>query len=82
MWINNYVSKPLKKGHYKTLVDVDGFGNLEEIDNQLFNGNDWDVYESNSQFIRYWWASKEDYEIVSNKIEEEFNNFLGMDTRF
>ena len=80
MWINKNISNPLKKGYYKTLVDYEGFGNLMEIDNELFNGDEWDLCESDSQFIQYWWASKEDFEIVSNKIEDEFNNFLDMDT--
>ena len=40
MWINNNISTPLRKGVYKTLVDSDGLGNLEEVNNELFNGVD------------------------------------------
>lgn len=71
MWINNNISKPLRKGVYKTLVDSDGLGNLEEVNNELFNGVDWDVYNSHSQIIPFWWAEKEDYEIISDRIEAE-----------
>ena len=38
MWINNNISKPLRKGYYKTLVDFDGLGNLIETGFDIFNG--------------------------------------------
>lgn len=66
MWIDNGITRPLTKGYYATLVDFDGYS-LVESKKDLYNGTDWDVYESNSQFVRYWWASKEDYEIILKK---------------
>jgi hypothetical protein len=71
MWINNNISKPLRKGHYKTLVDFDGLGNLAEFEGDYFNGERWDLYNSSTQFICFWWAEKEDYEIIADKIEAE-----------
>ncbi len=74
MWINKGI-KPLKEGYYKTLVDWNGLGNLKEEQNELFNGTDWDVYESNSQFIQYWWAEKEDYDTITEYLEKELDNY-------
>ena len=74
MWINNNISKPLRKGHYKTLVDFDGLGNLIETGFDIFNGTDWDLYSSYGQHIRYWWAEKEDYKTITDKIEAEIVN--------
>lgn len=71
MWVNNNVSKPLRKGNYKTLVDFDGLGNLKEYIKEYYNGLEWDWCMSNAQFIRYWWAEKEDYRIVADRIEKE-----------
>lgn len=71
MWINNSIAKPLRKGEYRTLVEEDGLGNLCEAHNELFNGVDWDVYNSHSQFIRYWFAEKWDYETIANHLENE-----------
>ena len=76
MWINNSISRPLRKGYYKTLVDSDGLGNLREEDNEWFNGADWDLYSSSVQFISYWWAEKEDYEIITNHLEKEQEEYL------
>jgi len=76
MWIDNRISRPLKKGYYKTLVDWDGFGNLKEDNNEWFNGIDWDLYNSSVQFISYWWAEKEDYEIIANHLEKEQEKYL------
>lgn len=70
MWINNNISKPLRKGIYKTLVDFDGLGNLIEMEDEYFNGESWDLYNSSVQFILYWWATKEDYNTIANKIEK------------
>ena len=71
MWINNSIAKPLRKGNYKTLVESDGLGNLKEFNGEHFNGTDWDVYESNSQFISYWFAEKEDYNIIADKLKKQ-----------
>ena len=71
MWINNNISKLLRKGSYKTLVDFDGLGNLIEEDDEWFNGEEWDVYDSHKQFISFWWAEKEDYKIIADKLEKE-----------
>jgi hypothetical protein len=71
MWINNSVSRPLREGIYRTLVEEDGLGNLCEAHNEYFNGVDWDVYKSHAQYVNYWWASQEDYEIIANKLENE-----------
>ena len=71
MWINNNISKPLRKGYYKTLVDFDGLGNLIETEDELFNGESWDLYNSSVQYICFWWAKKEDYKTITDKIEAE-----------
>lgn len=76
MWINNRISRPLRHDKYKTLVDFDGLGNLIEYDGELFDGYEWDVYNSSSQFICYWWASKEDYETIANHLEKEQEKYL------
>ena len=74
MWINNSISRPLRKGHYKTLVDFDGLGNLKEYQKEYYNGLEWDWCMSNAQFICYWWAEKEDYKTITDKIEAEIVN--------
>ena len=74
MWINNNISKPLRKGYYKTLVDFDGLGNLIETEDEFFNGESWDLYNSSVQFICFWWAEKEDYKTITDKIEAEIAN--------
>ena len=71
MWINNNISKPLRKGYYKTLVDFDGLGNLKEYQKEYYNGLEFDWCMSNAQFIRFWWAEKEDYKTIADKIEAE-----------
>ena len=76
MWINNNISKPLRKGYYKTLVDFDGLGNLIEVEDEFFNGADWDLYNSSVQFILFWRAEKEDYKIIIDKIEIEKDKYL------
>lgn len=62
-------SVPLKEGSYDCLVDIDGFGNLQIALGEHFNGRDW----SYNQFIKYWKASKEDYKIISDKQDQEFD---------
>ena len=69
MWINNNISKPLRKGYYKTLVDFDGLGNLKEYQKDYYNGLEFDFMMSNAQFIRFWWAEKEDYKTITDKVE-------------
>ena len=69
MWINNNISKPLRKGNYKTLVDFDGLGNLKEYQKDYYNGLEFDFMMSNAQFIRFWWAEKEDYKTITDKVE-------------
>lgn len=71
MWIDNNIAKPLKKGLYKSLVEEDGVGNLEEYGNETFNGVDWDLYESNSNFIRFWWAEEDEYIEIMKQIDTE-----------
>ena len=75
MWINNSISRPLRKGYYKTLVDFDGLGNLIEIEDEFFNGEGWDLYNSSVQFISFWWAEKEDYVIISEIVEKEMEKY-------
>ena len=80
MWINNNISRPLRKGYYKTLVDFDGLGNLKEYQKDYYNGLEFDWCMSNAQFISYWWCEDEDYVIIADKIEKEMekwdlNNF-------
>ena len=75
MWINNNISRPLRKGNYKTLVDFDGLGNLAEFEGDYFNGESWDLYNSSVQFIRFWWCEDEDYVIIADKIEKEMENY-------
>jgi hypothetical protein len=71
MWIDNRIARPLRKGYYKTLVDWDGLGNLGETEGQLYEGTDWSYFESSRQYICYWWAEKEDYKVILNKLENE-----------
>lgn len=61
-WVKTVYGLPSKKGYYKCLVSADGLGNLVETHSNLFNGLDWDLYESNVQFIEYWLASAQEYE--------------------
>lgn len=75
MWINNRIAKPLRKGDYRTLVEGDGLGNLKECKSDHFNGYDWDFMLSNSQFISFWWAEKSDYEVISERLEKEMENY-------
>lgn len=75
MWINNNISKPLRKGYYKTLVDFDGVGSLIEVEDELFNGKSWDLYNSSVQFISFWWAEDEDYVIIADIIEKEMDEY-------
>lgn len=75
MWINNSIAKPLRKGYYKTLVDWDGLGNLKECQKEYFNGLEFDWCMSNAQFISYWWAEKEDYKIIVDRLEKEMENY-------
>ena len=71
MWINNNISKPLRKGYYKTLVDFDGLGNLKEYQKEYYNGLEWDWCMSNAQFICFWWSEEGDYKTITDKIEAE-----------
>lgn len=56
MWIENRMQKPKERGYYKCLVQADEFGTLIQTEKELFAGKDWDLYESDCQFIRYWWS--------------------------
>lgn len=76
MWIDNRIAKPLKEGRYKTLVDFDGFGNLKEMEEEFFNGSAWDIYQSCSNNISFWWAEREDYEIISEHLESEQEKYI------
>lgn len=76
MWVRVTMSLPLKEGKYKCLVNYDGLGNLQESENNVFNGKDWDVFHSNCQFIEYWWASLEDYKIISDKLQSEMDSYI------
>ena len=71
MWIDKQLFNPSKKGYYKCLVQQDEMGSVKEAGNELFNGQDWDVYESYQQFIRFWWANEEEYKIVSEKWDKQ-----------
>ena len=71
MWINNNISRPLRKGYYKTLVDFDGLGNLKEYQKDYYNGLEFDWCMSNAQFISYWWSEEGDYKTITDKIEAE-----------
>lgn len=75
MWVDNRIAKPLRKGNYRTLIESDGLGNLQECNVDHFNGYDWDYMLSNRQFISYWWADKEDYEIIADRLEKEMENY-------
>lgn len=84
MWINNNISKPLRKGIYKTLVNFDELGNLIEEEYEYFNGESWYLYNSSVQFISFWWAEKEDYNTITNKIEvdmDEYNKQLEIESK-
>ena len=71
MWIDKQLFNPSKKGYYKCLVQQDEMGSVKEADNELFNGQDWDVYESYQQFIRFWWANEEEYKTVTEKRDKQ-----------
>lgn len=75
MWIDVKIS-PLRKGNYRTLVDVDGLGALGEYENEYFDGEDWCHFKSNRQFIRYWKAEPIDYKEISEMLNTEYENYL------
>ena len=88
-WIDTKMSLPLEKGYYSCLVDVDGYGSLEEFLDEYFEGKDWCHFKSHRQFIRYWWAKKEDYQYLNDywdgelekhnkEMAEHANNFGGL----
>lgn len=76
MWINNSLHKPLKADCYKCLVDADGFGNLEVVENNFYNGHDWDDMHSCKQYIVYWKANKKDWNKISDKLQKELEEYL------
>lgn len=76
MWIDKRIANPLKEGKYKCLVSIDDYGNLAETEVELYNGKDWDVFESNSQFISFWWSEKEDYETITSYLDNERDNYM------
>lgn len=73
-WINNN-TYPLEKGNYRCLVSKDDFGSLIEAENELFDGTDWSHTESHRQFIRYWWADKETYQIISDQFYDGLEKY-------
>ena len=75
MWIKNNISRPLRKGYYKTLVDFDGLGNLKEYQKDYYNGLEFDWCMSNAQFIRFWWADKEDYKEIADHLDKEMETY-------
>ena len=76
MWINNNLHLPLKEGFYRCLVDTDGFGNLEEVKDNFYNGQDWCDMNSCRQYITYWKASKKDWDEISDKLEKEREEYF------
>ena len=74
-WISNSIRQPWKKGWYKCLIEIDGFGTLSESQNEKFTGTDWDLFDSSCQFIRYWWATKEEHKVYSDTIDSEMENY-------
>ena len=46
-------------------------GSFKETNKELFNGQEWDAYESHQQFIRFWWANEEEYKIVEEKWDKQ-----------
>ena len=44
------------------------------MEDELFNGESWDLYNSSVQFICFWFAEKEDYKLISETIEKEIVN--------
>jgi|GEM_PF-6523211 len=76
MWIDAKMSNPIKKGLYKCLVVQDDYGTLKEETNEVFNGDDWCHYNSCRQFISFWWATKEEYQIISDHLDEEKEKYL------
>lgn len=52
-------------------MDSDGLGSLVEIENNRFDGVDWDLYASNAQFITHWWANSEDYNKILDRWEKD-----------
>jgi len=72
MWIDNNISYPTKGGVYRTLVDIDDLNTLVEQDGK-FEGGDWCHYESARQYVRYWWATEEDYKEVLKQFIDELD---------
>ena len=71
MWIDRKLFNPSKKGYYKCLVEWDDMGSFKETNKELFNGQEWDIYESCQQHIRFWWANEEEYKIISEKWDKQ-----------
>lgn len=74
-WIDTR-TLPLKEGKYNCLISYDDWQNLREVKDEYFDGNDWCHYNSHRQFIRYWQASKEDYEIICERHEIDYEKYL------
>lgn len=70
MWIDTNLKLPKERGYYKCLVIQDGFNTLEESSKELFNGKDWDLYESHCQYISHWWSNTDE---PLNEIQEDFD---------
>lgn len=76
MWIDTKISNPIKKGVYTCLAVQDDYGTLKEEIGEVFNGEEWCHYNSHRQFIAFWWATKEEYQIISDHLEEEKDKYL------
>lgn len=75
MWIDCKTSLPLRIGRYRVLLELDEMGTLSESKDHLFNGKDWDRFESSCQFISHWWGAKQDYVFISAKREKELEEY-------
>lgn len=76
MWIDVRISNPTKKGVYACLVVQDDYGTLKEEIDETFNGEEWCHYYSHRQFISFWWATEEEYKIITNYLDEEQDKYL------
>lgn len=74
-WIDNKIARPLKEGYYKCLVEIDEMGCMIESERNKFDGQDWSPFESNCQFISYWWATNEEYKELSITYEKGYEKY-------
>lgn len=76
LWVKCCIEQPNRAGRYRCLIERDEFGTLEVIDDCVFNGIDWDSYDSGAQFTVYWSASYEEYAQIADKYKTEMEDYF------